>query len=99
MSPPVCGCAALSVRNWYSGASSLPLTLIFDIIGKVTLYLLEQNVLISWFVPGSCEPKLLAGIPTMTNPWSLYFSYTDSSALYCGVNPQRLATLTRDRKS
>ena len=30
----------------------------------------------------------------MTKPWSLYFSYKDSNALYCGVKPQRLATLT-----
>ena len=43
-------------------------------MGKVTLYLVEQKVLISAFVPGSCAPKLLAGKPSITNPWSLYFS-------------------------
>jgi len=46
----------------------------FDIIGNVTLYFLLQNVLISSFVPGSCDPKLFAGIPTITSPLSLYFS-------------------------
>src|ERR1700742_1431803 len=73
---------------------SSPFTETLAIIGNVTLYFEEQNVLISAFVPGSWPPKLLAGIPTITNPLSLYFSYVDSSAVYCGVNPQRLATLT-----
>src|ERR1051325_5123430 len=74
---------------------SPPFTLTLDIMGKVTLYLVEQKVLISALVPGSCEPKLLAGMPTMTKLRLLYFSYTLSRAEYCGVKPQRLATLTR----
>lgn len=74
MSPPVFGFADLSVKNWYSGVWSSPFTETLDIIGNFTLYLDWQKVLISWFVPGSCAPKLLAGIPTITKPRSLYFS-------------------------
>src|ERR1022692_2923224 len=62
------------VRYSYSGAISEPFTEIFAYIGNVTLYLRVQKVLISSFVPGSCAPKLLAGKPATTNPWSLYFS-------------------------
>src|SRR5438445_13224656 len=74
ISPPVCGFADVSVRNWYSGAMSLPFTETLAIIGKVTEYFVLQNVLISSFVPGSCDPKLFAGTPTITSPRSLYFS-------------------------
>src|ERR1019366_5194796 len=88
ISPPV------AVRNRYSGAWSSPLTEIFEYMGKVTLYLLLQDVLISSLVPGSWAPKLLAGNPRITNPRSLYFSYSDSIPAYCGVNPHLLATLT-----
>src|ERR1700685_723709 len=61
ISPPVLGFACLSVRNLYRGVMSRPFTETLDIIGKVTLYFAEQNVLISWFEPGSCPPKLFAG--------------------------------------
>jgi len=60
----------------------------------VTLYFAEQNVLISWFEPGFLPPKLFAGIPTITKPRSLYFHRLFQVPAYCGVNPQRLATLT-----
>src|SRR4029077_4689598 len=80
MAAPVC-----LVRYWESGVWSSPLTDTFLYMGNVTLYFREQKVLISSFVPGSWAPKLLAGKPTMTKPWSLYLSYKDSSALYCGV--------------
>src|ERR1700679_2569820 len=93
MSPVTAGFASL-VRYAYKGVWSAPSTETFPYIGKVTLYFDWQKVLISAFVPGSCEPKLLAGKPRITNPLSLYFSYVDSSAVYCGVNPQRLATFT-----
>ena len=63
-----------AVRNWYSGALSSPFTEIFEYMGKVTLYLLLQKVLISSLVPGSWPPKLLAGNPRIANPRSLYFS-------------------------
>src|SRR3712207_5385785 len=36
----------------------------------------------------------LDGTPTTVKPRSRYSSCTDSSAVYCGVSPQRLATLT-----
>ena len=40
-----------------------PLTCSLDISGKVTSYLVEQNVLISVGVPGSWAPKSLQGNP------------------------------------
>ena len=79
------GSPAALPRNWYSGAASVPFTEIFEDIGNVTLYLREQNVLISASVPGSCPPKLLAGTPTSTRPCALYFSQIFSSPAYCGV--------------
>src|ERR1700677_224004 len=93
ISPASAGFASL-VKYAYNGVWSSPFTETFPYIGKVTLYLDWQNVLISAFVPGSWLPKLFAGKPKITKPLSLYFSYVDSSAVYCGVNPQRLATLT-----
>src|SRR6516162_1249541 len=36
ISPPVSGCSLLSVRNWYRGVMSLPLTETFAIIEKLT---------------------------------------------------------------
>src|SRR3954470_15435302 len=42
-SPAKSSPALPSVRNLYSGCLSSPFTLIFDIIGKVTLYLALQN--------------------------------------------------------
>src|SRR3712207_1173913 len=36
----------------------------------------------------------LHGTPTTVKPRSRYSSCSDSSAVYCGVRPQRLATLT-----
>src|SRR5580658_9431910 len=74
ISPPYLGSSDLSVRNWYSGVLSSPLTESLDIIGKETLYFLVQKVLISSLVPGSWPMKLFAGTPTMTRPRSLYFS-------------------------
>src|ERR1022692_4970360 len=76
------------------GALSSPFTDIFEYIGNVTLYLREQKVLISSFVPGSWAMKLLAGKPITTRPWPLYFSYSASRAVYWGVKPHLLATLT-----
>src|SRR5258708_9685589 len=94
MSPANCGSDVGSVRNVYSGVLSSPFTDTFDIIGKLTLYFELQNFLISSSVPGSCDMKLFAGTPTITSPRSLYFSYSPSSAVYCGVNPHLLATFT-----
>src|SRR6267154_2412093 len=74
ISPPVFGFADLSVKYRYSGVLSSPFTETLDIIGNFTFYLDWQNVLISWFVPGSCAPKLFAGIPTITKPRSLYYT-------------------------
>ena len=45
---------------------SSPLTETFENIGKVTLYFVEQKVLISSSVPGSWPPKLFAGTPSTT---------------------------------
>src|SRR5262245_13248596 len=73
MAPPNSGFVCLLVRNLYRGWILSPLTEIFANIGKVTLYFDVQNVLISSFVPGSCQKKLLAGKPIMTSPCSLYF--------------------------
>jgi len=53
--------AVAAVKNWYSGALSSPFTEIFAYIGKVTLYLLLQKVLISSLVPGSWPPKCWPG--------------------------------------
>jgi len=92
--PPVDGFKFLSVRNWYRGAWFLPLTDTFANMGNVTLYLMEQKVLISSLVPGSCQRKSLAGNPRTTSPLSLYFWYSASKPAYWGVKPQRLATLT-----
>src|SRR5262249_57278924 len=72
-SPPYCGLDVLSVRNLNSGSMSSPLTDILENIGNVTLYLAEQKVLISAFVPGSWKPKLLAGNPSITKPCCWYF--------------------------
>jgi len=52
---------------------SFAFTEILEYIGKVTLYLVLQKVLISSLVPGSWPPKLLAGNPRIANPRSLYF--------------------------
>src|SRR5262245_19319524 len=68
MPPANSGFVSLLVRNLYSGSILLPLTEIFANIGKVTLYFVEQNVLISSFDPGSCQRKLLAGKPITTRP-------------------------------
>src|SRR5262249_20093506 len=54
----------------------------------------EQNCFISSFVPGSWAPNWLQGNPSTAKPLSLYFSYTDSKDLYCGVKPQCEATFT-----
>ena len=43
------------VRYWYSGVWSSPFTDTLLYRGNVTLYLREQKVLISSFVPGSCR--------------------------------------------
>src|SRR5271170_4357873 len=74
ISPPSFGSVDLSVRKTYSGVLSSPTTDTLAIIGKLTLYLLLQNFLISSLVPGSWLAKLFAGMPTITRPWSLYFS-------------------------
>src|SRR5260370_28366096 len=51
-SPP-----AVSVRNFYSGALSQPLTEILEYMGKVTPQLRAQNVSISSLLPCSSSPK------------------------------------------
>src|SRR3954470_2540208 len=94
MSPAKSPSVSLLVRNLYSACWSSPLTLILLAIGNDTLYLPVQNFLISASVPGSWPLKLLAGMPITTRSLSLYFSYSDSSASYCGVRPHLLATLT-----
>src|SRR5204863_4400970 len=78
----------------YSGWRSGPLTCNLSNIGKLTSYLLEQNSLISSFVPGSCEPKSLQGKPSTLKPLSLYSRWSASRALYCGVSPHLEATFT-----
>src|SRR6202012_1318722 len=75
------------------GAMSSPFTDTFEAIGKVTLYLPVQKVLISALEPGSWPPKLLAGNP-MTTSLSLYFSYSFSRSAYCLVKPHWEAVLT-----
>ena len=46
----------------------MPLTTILEKSGKLTLYLVEQNSLISSLVPGSCLPNSLAGKARISNP-------------------------------
>ena len=94
MSPAGAGLVSSPVRYLYSGSIPSPLTTILDIIGKVTLYLLVQNFSISSFVPGSCLPNSLAGMPMTTSPSFSYFSYSACSPSYCGVSPHLLATFT-----
>ena len=59
------------VRNEYRGCLSEPFTEIFSNMSNVTLNFVEQNSLISSFVPGSCPPKLFAGKPRILNPFAL----------------------------
>ena len=73
ISPANLGLVDSLVRNSYSGSIPLPLTTIFENSGKLTLYLVEQNSLISSLVPGSCLPNSLAGKARISNPWSLVF--------------------------
>jgi len=53
---------------------SSPFTDTLAIMGKVTLYFELQNVLISWFGAGLLAAKIIAGMPKITKPRSLYFS-------------------------
>src|SRR4051812_44129266 len=45
-------------------------------------------------LPGSWLKNWLAGKPSTCRPCPLYFVYTASSCLYCGVRPHLLATFT-----
>ena len=61
------------MRNSKSGSIPLPLTTTFEKRGKLTLYLVEQNSLISSLVPGSCLPNSLAGKARTSKPLVLVF--------------------------
>ena len=73
ISPANLGLVASLVRNSKSGSIPLPLTTIFEKSGKLTLYLVEQNSLISSLVPGSCLPNSLAGKARTSKPLVLVF--------------------------
>ena len=73
IAPANLGLVVSLVRNSKSGSIPLPLTTIFEKRGKLTLYLVEQNSLISSLVPGSCLPNSLAGKARISKPLVLVF--------------------------
>src|ERR1035438_9910994 len=84
---------ACAVRYLNKGLILSPTTSTLAAIGKVTPKFFLQNSLISELVPGSWDPKLFAGNPTITS-LSLYVSYNFSRSAYCGVNPHLEAVFT-----
>ena len=85
---------AQTLRYVYSGISFSPFTSTFANIGYCMLNLSWQVFAISSLVPGACSLNWLHGKSSIMNPWSLYFSYSGSSPLYCGVSPHSVALFT-----
>src|SRR5258705_9396000 len=77
----------------YRSHVPLPLTSIFSNSGKLTSYFDSQNSRICSLVPGSCAPNWLQGKPSTVKPLSSFSSCRSCNPAYCGVSPQRLATL------
>src|ERR1051325_9810916 len=88
---------SLPARATYNGCRFGPLTSSLSNSGKLTLYLDEQNCLISALLPGSWPANWLQGKPNTLKPLALYFSCSASRAAYCGVRPHFEATFTINR--
>ena len=83
-----------ATKYLYRGCASIPLTLTFSNISKVTPYPPSQNSKITLSEAGSWLKKSLQGNANTEKFLPDNFSCNFWRCLYCGVKPQREATLT-----
>lgn len=83
-----------SFKKVYRGDSSFPLTLIFFMIGNVTLNEVRHIDSICSSFRGSWLPNWLQGNPMTTKSLCWYCCQRYSNSSYWGVNPHSEATLT-----